>query len=115
MKIAQIAPLYESVPPQLYGATESVVSYLTEELVALGHDVTLFDSTDSQTAARLIPSCRRALRLDGSCCDQTASHFAMLENVVERAAEFDILHFHCDYLSFPFARRSSVPHLTTLH
>ena len=115
MKIAQIAPLYESVPPQLYGGTERVVSYLTEELVAQGHEVTLFASADSQTSARLIPSCRRALRLDGHSRDQNASHFVMLENVVERAAEFDILHFHCDYINFPFSKRTGVPHLTTLH
>lgn len=115
MKIAQIAPLYESVPPQLYGGTERVVSYLTEELVAQGQDVTLFASADSQTSARLIPSCRRALRLDGGSGDQTASHFVMLENVIERAHEFDVLHFHCDYLHFPFSKRSGVPHLTTLH
>jgi glycosyltransferase involved in cell wall biosynthesis len=115
MRIAQIAPLYESVPPQLYGGTERVVSYLTEELVAQGHEVTLFASGDSQTSARLIPSGRRALRLDGSCVDQLACHYLMLENVIERAHEFDILHFHVDYLHFPFSKRCAVPHLTTLH
>src|SRR5215470_14431467 len=115
MRIAQVAPLYESVPPQLYGGTERVVSYLTEELVAQGHEVTLFASADSQTSAHLIPSCRQALRLDGTCRDQTACHFVMLENVVERATEFDVLHFHCDYLNFPFSKAAGVPHLTTLH
>jgi len=115
MRIAQIAPLYESVPPQLYGGTERVVSYLTEELVAMGHEVTLFASGDSQTSARLIASRRRALRLDASCVDQLACHYLMLENVIERAHEFDILHFHVDYLHFPFSKRCAVPHLTTLH
>jgi len=115
MRIAQIAPLYESVPPQFYGGTERVVSYLTEELVAQGHEVTLFASGDSQTSARLISPRRRALRLDGSCVDQLACHYLMLENVVERAHEFDILHFHVDYLHFPFSKRCAVPHVTTLH
>jgi glycosyltransferase involved in cell wall biosynthesis len=115
MRIAQIAPLYESVPPQFYGGTERVVSYLTEELVAQGHEVTLFASGDSQTSARLIPSRRKALRLDGSCVDELACHYLMLENVIERAHEFDILHFHVDYLHFPFSKRCAVPHLTTLH
>jgi len=115
MRIAQIAPLYESVPPQFYGGTERVVSYLTEELVAQGHEVTLFASGDSQTSARLISPRRLALRLDGSCVDQLACHYLMLENVVERAHEFDILHFHVDYLHFPFSKRCAVPHLTTLH
>src|SRR6516165_9458457 len=115
MRIAQVAPLYESVPPRFYGGTERVVSYLTEELVAQGHDVTLFASGDSETSARLIATCRRALRLDGSCVDQLAYHYLMLENVVELADEFDILHFHVDYLHFPFSKRCAVPHLTTLH
>jgi glycosyltransferase involved in cell wall biosynthesis len=115
MRIAQIAPLYESVPPQLYGGTERVVSYLTEELVAQGHDVTLFASGDSQTSARLISPRQRALRLDDSCVDQLACHYLMLENVVESAHEFDVLHFHVDYLHFPFSKRCAVPHLTTLH
>jgi glycosyltransferase involved in cell wall biosynthesis len=115
MRIAQIAPLYESVPPQFYGGTERVVSYLTEELVSMGHEVTLFASGDSHTSARLISSCRRALRLDSSCVDQLACHYQMLENVMERVHEFEILHFHVDYLHFPFSRRCAVPHLTTLH
>jgi len=115
MKIAQIAPLYESVPPRFYGGTERVVSYLTEELVAQGHEVTLFASGDSQTSARLIPACRRALRLDGGYVDAIACHFLMLQNVMDHADEFDVLHFHCDYLHFPFTKNSVVPHLTTLH
>ena len=115
MRIAQIAPLYESVPPQLYGGTERVVSYLTEELVALGHEVTLFASADSVTSARLISFRQRALRLDDNCVDQLACHYVMLESVMERAHEFDMLHFHVDYLHFPFSRRCAVPHLTTLH
>jgi glycosyltransferase involved in cell wall biosynthesis len=115
MRIAQVAPLYESVPPQFYGGTERVVSYLTEELVAQGHDVTLFGSGDSDTSARLIAPCRRALRLDGHSADHLAYHYLMLENVVEMAEEFDILHFHVDYLHFPFSKRCGVPHLTTLH
>jgi glycosyltransferase involved in cell wall biosynthesis len=115
MRIAQIAPLYESVPPQFYGGTERVVSYLTEELVAQGHEVTLFASGDSRTSARLISPRPSALRLDGSCVDQLACHYVMLENVVERAHEFDILHFHVDYLHFPFSKRCAVPHVTTLH
>src|SRR5215831_9181253 len=115
MRIAQIAPLYESVPPQLYGGTERVVSYLTEELVAQGHEVTLFASGDSKTSARLVPFGRRALRLDSHCVDQLACHYTMLESVVECAHQFDILHFHVDYLHFPFSKRCAVPHLTTMH
>jgi len=115
MRIAQIAPLFESVPPQFYGGTERVVSYLTEELVAQGHDVTLFASGDSVTGAKLIPACRRALRLDSRVIDPIALHSTMLANVMERASDFDILHFHVDYLHFPFSRKSDVPNVTTLH
>jgi glycosyltransferase involved in cell wall biosynthesis len=115
MRIAQIAPLYESVPPKLYGGTERVVSYLTEELVSEGHDVTLFASADSLTSARLISSGRKALRLDSNCVDQLACHYVMLEKVRQLAPEFDVLHFHVDYLHFPFSRNCGVPHLTTLH
>jgi glycosyltransferase involved in cell wall biosynthesis len=115
MKIAQIAPLYESVPPKMYGGTERVVSYLTEELVAEGHDVTLFASGDSETSARLVAPCKRALRLNKDCKDYLAGHFQMLEEVMEQAHEFDILHFHVDYLHFPFSKLSGVPNLTTLH
>jgi glycosyltransferase involved in cell wall biosynthesis len=115
VRIAQIAPLYESVPPKQYGGTERVVSYLTEELVAMGHDVTLFASGDSVTSARLVAASERALRLDPACIDQLAHHVLMLERVVSRAAEFDVLHFHIDYLHFPLSRRHAYRHLTTLH
>lgn len=114
MKIAQVAPLHESVPPPRYGGTERIVSYITEELVARGHDVTLFASADSRTAARLVPACRRALRLEG-CRDPLAVHYRMFEAYAERAHEFDVAHFHVDYLHFPLTRRLRVPHLTTLH
>ena len=116
MKIAQIAPLYESVPPKLYGGTERVVSYITEELVQQGHDVTLFASGDSVTAARLWPICPRALRLEGSSViDSLAHHILMIETVAQQADEFDILHFHIDYLHFPVTRRQQYPAVTTLH
>lgn len=115
LRIAQVAPLYESVPPKLYGGTERVVSYLTEELVCAGHDVTLFASGDSVTSARLVPQCPQALRLDSRCVDQLAHHILMLEQVIKRAHEFDIIHFHIDYLHFPWSSRQPVPHLTTLH
>jgi glycosyltransferase involved in cell wall biosynthesis len=115
MRIAQVAPLYESVPPKLYGGTERVVSWLTEELVRLGHDVTLFASGDSLTAARLVPGCEKALRLDENCVDQLAHHVIMLDRVFSESNNFDIIHFHVDYLHFPFSRRRHVPHITTLH
>jgi len=115
MRIAQIAPLYESVPPKLYGGTERVVSYLTEELVRQGHDVTLFASGDSTTSAELCAMCPRALRLDPQSVDHLAHHLVMLDTVAERADEFDILHFHVDYLHFPISRRLTIPHVTTLH
>src|SRR5438105_5600894 len=103
MRIAQVAPLYESVPPKYYGGTERIVSYLTEELVRQGHDVTLFASGDSITRARLIASCRRSLRLDKDCIDQMAHHIRLIEQVFQRAGEFDIAHFHIDYMHFPFS------------
>jgi glycosyltransferase involved in cell wall biosynthesis len=115
MRIAEVSPLHESVPPRLYGGTERVLSFLTEELVRQGHEVTLFASADSQTSARLIPGCPRSLRLDPQVCDPLASHMLMLEEVVRRAPEFDVIHFHVDYLHFPFSRRHPTPHLTTLH
>lgn len=114
MKIAQVSPLYERVPPELYGGTERVVSYLTEELVHAGHEVTLFASGDSITSAELVPCCPRALRL-GRCIDPLAHHLVMLERVFARLQEFDIVHFHCDYLHFPLSRRHHHPHVTTLH
>lgn len=115
MKIAQIAPLYESVPPKFYGGTERVVSYLTEELVRQGHEVTLFASGDSVTQARLVAACRRSLRLDETCTDSLARHVVLLEQVFKEADQFDILHFHIDYLHFPLLRRQQTLHVTSLH
>ena len=115
MRIAQIAPLTESVPPKLYGGTERIVAVLTDELVRLGHDVTLFASADSRTAAHLVPSWPEALRLGGHCRDPLAPHLLMLEQVASRAHQFDILHFHVSQFHFPLARRLRVPHVTTLH
>lgn len=115
MRIAQIAPLFESVPPTLYGGTERVVSWLTEELARLGHEVTLFASGDSLTTARLVPACKRALRLDSECVDHLAHHMLMLDQVFSEKENFDILHFHVDYLHFPLSRREQVRHVTTLH
>jgi glycosyltransferase involved in cell wall biosynthesis len=114
LRIAQVAPLYESVPPRLYGGTERIVSYLTEELVAAGHDVTLFASGDSQTSARLVACCDRALRT-ADCVDPVARHIAMIEQVARRSREFDVLHFHVDYLHFPISSRERYGHVTTLH
>ena len=115
MKIAQVAPLTESVPPQLYGGTERVVAFLVDELVRLGHDVTLFASGDSQTSGRLVPGWPNALRLGGPCLDALAPHILMLEEVAKRAAEFDVVHFHISQFHFPVARRLSAAHVTTLH
>jgi glycosyltransferase involved in cell wall biosynthesis len=115
MKIAQVAPLHESVPPKSYGGTERVVSYLTEELVNQGHDVTLFASGDSVTAADLIPACPRSLRLDESCRDRMAHLTLQLDLVFQRAREFDVIHFHTDYTHYPFSCRQKLHHLTTLH
>jgi glycosyltransferase involved in cell wall biosynthesis len=115
MRIAQVAPLYESVPPKLYGGTERVVSYLTEELVRLGHDVTLFASGDSETTARLVPACDRALWRDPNCREMLPHHVRLLELVFREARKFDVIHFHCDYLHFPLLRRHSTPGVTTLH
>jgi glycosyltransferase involved in cell wall biosynthesis len=115
MKIAQVAPLYESVPPQCYGGTERVVSFLTEELVRQGHDVTLFAAGDSRTQAKLVAGSPRALRLDTNCVDTLAHHLILLERVFERADCFDLIHFHCDYLHFPWSRRHPCPRVTTLH
>ena len=115
MRIAQVAPLYERVPPELYGGTERVVSFLTEELVRLGHDVTLFASGDSVTQARLVAPCARSLRLDLNCRDPLAPHVRMLGWVYERAREFDIIHCHTDYLGLPLSRCTDVPTVLTLH
>lgn len=115
MKIAQVSPLYESVPPRYYGGTERVVSYLTEELVRQGHDVTLFATGDSVTSANLIACSEQAIRLDKTCLDPLSHHLIMLNRVFEQAANFDIIHFHTDYLHFPFSRKLETPHITTLH
>jgi len=115
MHIAQIAPLTEAIPPKLYGGTERVIHWLTEELVALGHEVTLFASGDSCTSAKLEPIWPRALRLDGSVRDPNALHMMMLEHVRRRVDEFDFLHFHLDYYPFSSFSRQRTPFLTTLH
>jgi glycosyltransferase involved in cell wall biosynthesis len=115
MRIAQVAPLYESVPPKHYGGTERVVSYLTEELVRAGHEVTLFASGGSVTKARLVSPVSRSLRTDQRCVDQLAHHILMLEEVLQRQGSFDIVHFHIDYLHFPVSRRLNLTHVTTLH
>src|ERR1700731_2412453 len=115
MQIAQIAPLTEAVPPKLYGGTERVVHWLTEELVALGHDVTLFASGDSCTSAKLEAQWPRALRLHASVRDPNGLHMLMLERVRQQADEFDFLHFHLDYYPFSLFSRQLVPFVTTLH
>jgi glycosyltransferase involved in cell wall biosynthesis len=115
MRIAQISPLVESVPPRLYGGTERVVAYLTEELVAQGHEVTLFASGDSITTANLVPCTKMALRLDPQTHDPVPHYMMMLDKVMCRASEFDILHFHIDNLQFPLLRPMKTPAVTTLH
>lgn len=115
MRIAQVAPLAESVPPTLYGGTERIVSYLTEELVRQGHEVTLYASGDSQTSARLVACVPRALRLDEEVIDPIAHGIVELERVFADAADHDVIHWHVDYLHFPVSRRLTVPGLTTLH
>jgi glycosyltransferase involved in cell wall biosynthesis len=115
MRIAQVAPLYESVPPRLYGGTERVVSWLTEELVRQGHDVTLFASGDSVTGARLVADTARSLRLDPGCIDTVAHHVRQLEHVFRLVDDFDLVHFHTDYMHFPLSRRHRIARVTTLH
>ncbi|HUM03266.1 MAG TPA: glycosyltransferase family 4 protein [Thermoanaerobaculia bacterium] len=115
MRIAQVAPLYESVPPMLYGGTERVVSYLTEELVKLGHEVTLFASGDSVTRAHLVPACPRALWRDASCRETLPHHVRLMELVFHDPSRFDLVHFHSDYLHFPLLRRNPFPNVTTVH
>src|SRR4051794_37218986 len=116
MRIAQVAPLYESVPPKLYGGTERVVSYLTEELVRQGHDVTLFASGDSVTSARLCPGSPEALRLSGAPASSAlAQHLLMIEKVAQQADLFDIVHFHLDFMPFSVIRNGRFPAVTTLH
>jgi glycosyltransferase involved in cell wall biosynthesis len=115
LKIAQIAPLMESVPPRLYGGTERIVSYLTDELVGLGHEVTLFASGDSITAANLVPCVPRALRLDASVRDPIPYYMLMLDRVRQRVDDFDVLHFHIDQFQFPLFRSIAGRTVTTLH
>ena len=119
MRIAQVAPMYEAVPPLKYGGTERVVSYLTEELVRLGHDVTLFASGDSRTTAKLVPTTDRALRVRFTRQEMEGLglplHLAMLSEVFQRASEFDIIHSHVDYLPFGYEPLVDTPVVTTLH
>jgi glycosyltransferase involved in cell wall biosynthesis len=115
MRIAQVAPLVEAVPPKLYGGSERVVAYLTDELVSMGHQVTLFASGDSVTTAKLAPVWPRALRLDPTTIDPLAPHVLMLEQVARRIDEFDIVHLHVDYLGYSLMRRLDVPYVSTLH
>src|SRR5260221_11174164 len=115
MQIAQIAPLTEAIPPQLYGARQRGISWLTDELVELGHDVVLFASGDSDTSANLEACWPKALRLDGSVRDPNALHMAVLEQVRQRAHDFDLLHFHLDYYPFSLFSRQSIPFVTPLH
>jgi glycosyltransferase involved in cell wall biosynthesis len=115
MRIAQVSPLVESVPPRLYGGTERVVSILSEALVRLGHEVTVYASGDSVTSARLIPVIPEALRLGGQGCDHVPSTMLMLERVLERITEYDVVHWHVDYVHFPYCLNSPIASLTTLH
>jgi glycosyltransferase involved in cell wall biosynthesis len=115
MRIAQVAPLNESVPPHLYGGTERVVSYLTEEMVRQGHEVTLYASGDSQTTARLVAGCPKALWRDDRIRETLPHHVRLMELVFRDRDRFDILHFHCDFLHFPILRRCPCPSVTTLH
>jgi len=115
MKIAQVAPLWESVPPKLYGGTERIVSYITEELVRMGHDVTLFASGDSETAARLEAVCPQALRLNTGIFNRDAPMIILQERSLGATGDFDVIHSHLDFLGFPLARRNPLPVVTTLH
>lgn len=115
LRIAQVAPLYESVPPKLYGGTERVVAYLTEEMTRRGHEVTLFASGDSTVSARLEATHPAALRASGLAVWGNCLHLPMLSEVFDSAARFDIIHCHLDFWSFPFARFVSAPTVTTLH
>src|SRR5690349_5638986 len=116
MRIANVAPLFESVPPKYYGGTERIVSFLTEELIRRGHDVTLFATGDSITAAELVSPCAGSLRLaHKNHQDDIAYHIVELEQVFSRADQFDLIHSHVDYLAYPLARRCRTPVITTLH
>lgn len=115
MRIAQVAPLYESVPPKTYGGTERVVNNLTETLIELGHDVTLFASGDSITKGELVPGAERSLRLNPDCPDPLIHHYIMLEKVYRMREQFDVVHFHVDYLHFPRTRAENLINVSTLH
>jgi glycosyltransferase involved in cell wall biosynthesis len=115
MRIAQVAPLYESVPPQLYGGTERVVSYLTEALVEMGHEVTLFASADSVTRAKLVPACGRSLWNDPTCRETLPHHVRLMDMVFQDVSRFDVVHFHTDYLHFPLLRQHKCRSVTTIH
>jgi glycosyltransferase involved in cell wall biosynthesis len=115
MRIAQVAPLIESVPPKHYGGTERIVSYLTEELVRAGHDVTLFASGDSVTSAELVPVCRRSFRQNKRAKDYLSLEVLLMDHVMQRASEFDVIHFHTGCLHYLISRHLTVPHVTTLH
>jgi glycosyltransferase involved in cell wall biosynthesis len=115
MRIAQVSPLYERVPPEGYGGTERVVSYLSDELVAQGHEVTLFATADSITKARLEACAPQGLRTDPHATEPVATHLVALERVFRMGSDFDVIHAHVDYLAFPFARRVPIPLLSTLH
>ena len=115
MRIAQVAPLVESVPPKHYGGTERIVAYLTEELVRLGHKVTLFASGDSVTSAELIPVCRRSFRQNKRATDYLSREVLLMDHVMQRAGEFDVIHFHTGCLHYLISRHLTVPHVTTLH
>ena len=115
MRIAQVAPLFESVPPQLYGGTERVVSYLTEALVDMGHEVTLFASGDSVTRARLVPACPKSLWNDPGCKETLPHHIRLMDMVFEDVSRFDVVHFHTDYLQFPLLRQHKCRSITTVH
>jgi glycosyltransferase involved in cell wall biosynthesis len=115
MRIAQVAPLHESVPPSTYGGTERVVHHLTEALVAMGHDVTVYASGDSRTSARLVPVCPRSLRREQSCQDRLVHHVVLLDMLAQDRMRYDVIHFHVDYLHFALSRQLRLPQLTTLH
>ena len=115
MRIAQVAPLVESVPPKHYGGTERIISYLTEELVGFGHKVTLFASGDSVTSAELVPVCRRSFRQNKRATDYLSREVLLMDHVMERADEFDLIHFHTGCLHYLICRRLPVPNVTTLH
>jgi glycosyltransferase involved in cell wall biosynthesis len=115
LRIAQVAPLFESVPPHTYGGTERIVSYLTEELISLGHQVTLFAAGDSVTKARLVPISHRSLRRHAETTDPLIYNTILIDKVLTQGSQFDLIHFHCDYFHFPASRYAALPNVTTLH